>query len=297
MEEKARKRKEVLFIINPISGTGKQKGIVKQIGDRIDRERFNYRIAETGGPGDATTLSREAAAHGIDYVIAVGGDGTVNEVATGLAGTDTVLGIIPSGSGNGLSRHLKIPMNLRKALDIINREKVMRIDTATLNDHLFVNVAGVGFDANVAKKFANAGKRGFATYFRITREAYKTYKPKKYTLEIDGEVIERRALLVSFANSSQWGNNTSIDPGAKVDDGLIDVCIVQRVPYWKVIFLAPLLFMKRFDRTPYVEIIRAKEVKLIRKKAKTIHLDGDPMKLGKEITMKIQPGSLRVLVP
>jgi YegS/Rv2252/BmrU family lipid kinase len=289
--------KQILFIINPISGTGRQRGIEERIGALIDKERFTYSIVRTAGPGDATRLSSEAADRGVDYVVAIGGDGTVNETAAGLIGKKTGLGIIPTGSGNGLSRHLKIPMNLGKAISIINQEKVVRIDTATLNDSLFVSVAGVGFDAFVARKFSRSPKRGFTTYFRITRDSYRTYRPKKYTLIIDGQTIVRRALLVSFANSNQWGNNTSINPHAVIDDGYIDVCIVQRVPFWKAMLVAPLLFMRRFDRTPYVEIIRAKEVQLTRKKGKTTHLDGESKKMGKALTMKILPGSLSVLVP
>ena len=232
-----------------------------------------------------------------DLVIAVGGDGTVNETAQGLIGSETALGIIPTGSGNGLSRHLKIPMDPAKAIRILNNYKISSIDTATLNDNLFVSVAGVGFDARVAKEFAKSGRRGFRKYFNIATSAYTHYKPRKYTMVIDGEEITRRALMISFANSSQFGNNTSIDPNAKIDDGFIDVCIVSKVPYWKTLFLAPLLFMKRFDRTSYVEIIQAKEVELVRKKGKSGHVDGDPFVAGKNVHLKIQPLSLKVIIP
>jgi diacylglycerol kinase (ATP) len=289
--------KSILFIVNPVSGIGKQKGIEQKIANELDLSKYNYRVAFTEGPGHAVALSREASAGGTDIVVAIGGDGTVNETATALVGTDTLLGIIPTGSGNGLSRHLKIPMNLKKAIGIINQGKTKKIDTATINDNFFVNIAGVGFDASVAKKFALSPKRGFATYFQITTNSYKDYKPKKYTLAIDGETITRRALLVSFANSNQWGNNITIDPNARLDDGYIDVCIVQKVPYWKAIFFAPLLFIKRFDRTSYVEIIRAKEVQLLRKKSRSVNVDGDPRKMGKELNIKILPLSLNVVVP
>ena len=290
-------KKRILFIVNPVSGLGKQKGLEWLLSEGIDKDRFVYQVVYTDCQGHATELSRKAAAEGVEMVVAVGGDGTVNETAAGLVGTETAMGIIPAGSGNGLSRHLRIPMKIKQAIDVINQAKTMKIDTATLNDQLFVNVAGVGFDAFVAKKFSKAGKRGFSTYFRITANAYRDYKPRKYIMNIDGVEITRRALLVSFANSSQFGNNTSIDPGAAVDDGFIDVCIVGKVPFWKTGFLAPLLFIKKFDQTRYVEIIRAKEVHLIRKKGKSIHLDGDPKKMGKELTMKINPLSLKVVVP
>jgi len=289
--------KRVLFIVNPISGSGKQKSIERLIGERLDKNRFNVEIVLTDAPGNAIEISRKAAADGVDIVVAVGGDGTVNEIATGLVGTGTALAIVPAGSGNGLARHLKIPMNLKHAIDLIGQGKILKIDTATINDQLFVNVAGVGFDASIAKKFAAAGKRGFSTYFRITASTYKNYEPKQYTLIIDGKVIKRRALLVSFANSSQFGNNTSIDPDASVNDGFIDVCIVGKMPEWKTLFYAPLLFLRKFDQTRYVEIIRAKEVVLKRKKGRNIHLDGDPKIMGKELSMKINPLSLNVIVP
>jgi len=287
----------ILFIVNPISGIGKQKGVERLIDDRLDKARFIPTITYTDSPGHATEISRKAAEDGVEIVVAVGGDGTVNETAAGLIDTATALAIVPAGSGNGLARHLKIPMNLKRAIDIINKGKILKIDTATINDQLFVNVAGVGFDASVAKKFAVAGKRGFSTYLRITTNSYKNYEPKQYTMVVDGKVIKRRALLISFANSSQFGNNTSIDPTASVNDGYIDVCIVGKMPYWKAILLSPLLFFKKFDQTKYIEIIRAKEVVLKRKKGKSIHLDGDPKTMGKELTMKINPLSLKVIVP
>ncbi|MEI6455362.1 MAG: diacylglycerol kinase family protein, partial [bacterium] len=178
--------KKILFIVNPISGDGRQEKTVSLIKKNLDISRYSYEIIITEMAGHATELSKQAAAAGTDIVVAVGGDGTVNEVAQGLVGTDSILGIIPKGSGNGLSRHLKIPMNLKQAIGIINKGRVVKIDTATLNDDLFVSVAGVGFDASVAKKFARAGKRGFLTYFKITAGSYHSYKAKKYILNVDG---------------------------------------------------------------------------------------------------------------
>jgi YegS/Rv2252/BmrU family lipid kinase len=289
--------KKLLFIVNPISGVGKHKGIEKLISRHLDPKMFEHTVAYTEKPGHAVELSREAVEKGFDAVVAVGGDGTVNETAQGLVGSETALGIIPAGSGNGLSRHLRIPMSPAKAIRILNKFNVTRIDTATLNDNLFVNVAGVGFDAKVAKEFAKAPRRGFATYVQVATSAYPIYTPKTYRMIIDGQEITRKALFVSFANSSQFGNNTVIDPQARVDDGYIDVCIVSKFPFWKTIFLAPMLFMKKFDRTPYIEIIRAKEVELIREKGKAAHVDGDPFRAGKNVRIRTQPLSLKVIIP
>lgn len=287
----------ILFIVNPVSGIGRQKGVEKLIETRLDRQRFKPEIRYTTGPAHATEISRQAAEEGFSVVVAVGGDGTVNETAAGLVGTETAMAILPTGSGNGLARHLRIPMSLKRAVDVINRCRIAAIDTATLNDQLFVNVAGIGFDAAVARKFAEAGKRGFATYLRVTTESYLNYKPKQYSMVIDGKEVKRRALLISFANSSQFGNNATIDPLASIDDGYIDVCIVGKMPAWKAWLYAPLLFLRKFDQTRYIEIIRAKEVVLKRKKGKNVHLDGDPKTMGKEIVVKVQPLSLNVVVP
>jgi YegS/Rv2252/BmrU family lipid kinase len=296
MEEQPRK-KVLLFIINPISGIGKQKNIEALISKHTDTSIFDYKVKFTKEPGHGTELAKEAVTSGVDVVVAIGGDGTVNEIGQALVGSGTALGIIPTGSGNGLARHLKIPFSFEKAIDVINHCRIRKIDTATINDQVFLSIAGVGYDAFVAKKFAGAPKRGFFTYFRIVSNEYTQYHPKKYILEVDGKIIRRKALSITFANSNQFGNNTSIDPHAKLDDGLIDVCIVRRIPLWLVPFYVPMLFFKTFHKTHYIEIIRAKKAVVTRKKGKTIHLDGDPLKTGKVLEMKVNPLSLNIIVP
>jgi diacylglycerol kinase (ATP) len=297
MNEAGLPQKKIVFIVNPISGKGKQVRIEEYLAKCLDKSKFRYKVILTTKQGEATVITHNAIAEGADFIVAVGGDGTVNEVGKALAGTNTPLGIIPTGSGNGLARHLNIPTDFRKSIAILNKGKVVRIDTAKIDEELFISIAGMGFDAFVAKKFAKQGKRGFWTYFKVAITSYVGYRPKKYILEIDGKVIERRALLISFANSSQFGNNASIDPDAQVDDGLIDVCIVKKLPFWKMLFIGPMLMTKHFDRSRYVEIIPAREVHVKRKKARTIHLDGDPKKGRKEFTMKIHPLSLHIIVP
>jgi diacylglycerol kinase (ATP) len=296
MEEQQRK-KIILFIINPISGIGKQKNIEDLIRENTDVASFNYKVKFTKGPGHGTELAKEAVKEGVNIVVAIGGDGTVNEIGQALVGSDTALGIIPTGSGNGLARHLKIPFRFDKAIAVINRCKIRKIDTATINGQVFLSIAGVGYDAFVAKKFADAPKRGFFSYFRIVSNEYSQYRPKKYILEVDGRIIKRRALSITFANSNQFGNNVSIDPHAKLDDGLIDVCIVRRVPLLLVPLYVPSLFFKTFHKTHYMEIIRAKKAVVTRKKGKTIHLDGDPAQTGKLLEMKVNPLSLNIIVP
>jgi|WetSurMetagenome_2_1015567.scaffolds.fasta_scaffold172017_1 diacylglycerol kinase (ATP) len=297
MEEGHSALQKAIFIMNPVSGGVKTAQVMRLLDRWVDRRKYRFEVELTQYPGHAEELSRKAAAASADVVVAVGGDGTVNEVARGLVGTGVRMGIIPAGSGNGLARHLCIPANIRRAIEVINRGKTVRIDTATLNGRLFVNVAGVGFDAFVAKKFAKAPKRGFWSYFKISISEYFLYKPKKYRLVIDGQEITRRALLVSFANSSQFGNNATINPGAKLDDGLIDICIVKKIPFYRILYISTALFLGKFDKTKYIEIIKAREATLTRKRGKVIHLDGDPCKGGKTIELKTYPLSLQVVVP
>lgn len=297
MEENNKPVKKILFIINPISGAGKNNPLEKYIEERFGNPLFSYKIVYTERAGHATDLSKTAVAEGTDIIVAVGGDGTVNETARAIIGTECALGIIPTGSGNGLARHLKLPFNAKKALNSIGVGKFIKIDTATLDDKVFLSMAGVGYDAHVAKKFAKAGTRGFLTYFKIVSADYQGYKPRKYKLILDGKTIKRTAFMVSFANSNQFGNNASIDPNAKIDDGFIDVCIVRKVPVMRLPFTLPLLFMRKFDKSLYIEIIRAKTITIKRKKGKAVHLDGDPYDSGKQIEIKIYPLSLKIIVP
>jgi diacylglycerol kinase (ATP) len=289
--------KEIFFIINPISGTKEKSRIETLIRERYDRQDQPVRIEYTQSVGHARELAQRAVEEGYRKVVVVGGDGTVNEAGQSLIGTDTMLGIIPTGSGNGLARHLKIPRDSSKALAVAEAEKFLAIDTATINDNVFLSIAGVGYDAHVAKKFAKSPKRGFFSYFRIVSQEYKGYKPRKYSMMIDGKPVTRKALMVSFANSSQFGNNTSIDPAACIDDGYIDVCIVRRIPTLLIPFYVPLLFLKTFHKTHFIEIIRAKEVVLQRKKGKAVNIDGEWHREGTELHVKVLPKSLKILIP
>ena len=229
-------KKKIIFIINPISGVGKQRLVETAIDKTLDKSIFDYDISYTSAPKHATELSKDAACKNYDIVVAVGGDGSINEVAKGIIGSNCTLGIIPIGSGNGLARHFNIPFDISQAIEVINKCNTIKIDTATINEQLFLSIAGVGFDALVANKFAKGKRRGFWSYFKITVREYPKYKPKKYSLTIDGKKMIRRALLVSFANSNQFGYNTSIAPMAIINDGFLDVCILKKVPIVKAPF-------------------------------------------------------------
>lgn len=289
--------KKIRFIINPISGDGRKKVLEGVIREHIDAVQYDYDIVYTQAACHATELSREAAEKNFDIVVAVGGDGSLHEVSKGLLGSKTTLGIIPAGSGNGLARHLKIPFNAVNAIKVINEAHSISIDTVKINDEIFISIAGVGFDALIAKKYAKSGKHGFWSYFKIITQEYATYKPKKYKLNIDGQQLEKKALLIAFANSNQFGYNTSIAPDADLQDGLVDVCIFEKASLLEVPIVSNLLFLKQIDKTKYVEIIKAKKITIERKRNKVINIDGESIKLGKTLNIEVIPSSLNVIVP
>jgi diacylglycerol kinase (ATP) len=287
-------KKKILFIVNPISGVGRQKVIEKLIERKLDKTRYDFELAYTKASKHAIELSAEGAARGLDVIVAVGGDGSVNEIGRSLVGTGTAMAILPAGSGNGLARHLRIPMDLEKAMHVINRGNTMAIDTVKINHEHYLGMAGVGFDAHIGWEFARFGKRGFKTYIKVFLREYPRYKPKDYKLWIDGKEMKRNALLISFANGSQYGNNAAIAPEADLTDGMIDVCILSDFHLGNVPGLTWRLFNKRMHNSKFVETIRAKEV-IVHQEAETAHIDGEPVLLGKEIKINVDPLSLKVV--
>lgn len=292
-------KKRVLFIINPISGvkTSEKGSIEKIVEETLDASRFSWECIYSESANHVEELSREAAQQSVDIIAAVGGDGTANRTIKGLLGSNSIFALIPAGSGNGLARHLEISLELHKSISLINDLNTQLIDTVSLNGNMFASIAGVGFDALVAKKFAKSGKRGFFSYFHIALRAYPTYRPRKYRMQIDGVPVTRKALFVSFANSNQFGYNTVIAPNAMIDDGYIDVCIVKKVPFIEAPYILGLLWRNKLDNSGYLEIIRAKEVIIKRNKNKVVNLDGEPIKAGKDLQIKVNPLTLRIITP
>jgi len=290
--------KKLLFIINPVSGINRQKIIRRQINSFFDIKNFDYNIVYTKYPLHATEISKSAVKENYDIVVAVGGDGTVREIAQGLVNSNTKMAIIPIGSGNGFARHLKIPLNISKAIKIINKQKSIKSDTATVNNNFFINVAGIGFDALVASKFAKFGRRGVYPYVKIALEESLNYKAKNYSISIDKKILNRKAFLLSIANSSQFGNNAYISPNASINDGLLDICILNEFPVHTAPSIALRIFDKTVDKSKYLEIFQGKEIDITQPYSEeNIHLDGDPFNLGKELNIKINPCSLEVIVP
>ena len=220
-------KKKIVFIMNPISGTSSKAAIPSLIESTLNKELFEYEIRMTERAGHASEIATEAKNNHVDIVVAVGGDGTINEVARSIVHSDTALGIIPCGSGNGLARHLLIPMNLKKSIEIINHCEIHDLDYGVINEYPFFCTCGMGFDAFVSMKFAESGKRGPISYAEnILREGLK-YQPETYTLEDETGTKQYKAFLISCANASQYGNNAYIAPQASMSDGLMDVIIME----------------------------------------------------------------------
>ncbi len=287
-------KKKICFIVNPISGVGKQKVIEKLVEEHLNKTIFDYKIVYTNAPKHATELAKQAVKDNFNIVVAVGGDGSVNEVAKGLIGTNTAMAIIPTGSGNGLARHLKIPLNLIKAMHLINNGNLKAIDSIQFNDEQFVNIAGIGFDAHIGWEFSKYGKRGFSSYIKVIMREFPKYKAQDYELIIDGKSYFKNAFLISFANGSQWGNNAYIAPLADVSDGLMDIAILKNVTFINSLSIGYRLLKKTLLNSSNLEIIKAKE--LIVKQNNTIaHIDGEPIEVGNSITIKVNPKSLKLV--
>jgi len=291
------KKKNICFIINPISGGGKQKNTEALIKRKLDVSQFVYNIFYTEALGHAAELSKKAVNLAYDVVVAVGGDGSVNEVAQGLINSHVALAVLPTGSGNGFARHLNIPLNIEEAIELINCFNIKKIDTATVNEKLFLNIAGVGFDAHVGWKFSQSKKRGFTSYIKIVIKEFYKYIPKNYKIDIAGKTISRKAFLISFANGSQYGNNAFIAPQALMDDSLIDICILKKFPLTAVPGLVYKLFKKRLHASKFVEVIRCSSFTIYQEDSEIIHVDGEPLKGGKILQVKINPLSLNVIAP
>ena len=284
---------KIRFIINPISGTGKQKGIENLIDKNLSN--FDYTIVYTKESGSATEISRKAIEDKIDIVVAVGGDGTVNECAKALIGTDTALGVIPCGSGNGFAYHIGMGKNIEQSIKQLNNCSITSIDSCTANGIPFVNVAGIGFDAHIAHLFANLTNRGFSNYIKLIYKELK-YKARNYTIDYDGKTEQVNAILISFANASQYGNNFQISPHAKTDDGLIDFVIVKDLPRWKIPALLLKITKGKAHLSKYIRIIHTDKMSITTNE-KVIHLDGEPYSLNSPIIIQIHPLTLNIFSP
>ncbi|MGE0087898.1 MAG: diacylglycerol kinase family protein [Bacteroidales bacterium] len=289
-------KERILFIVNPISGRRRNNFTKEYIEQHIDTGRFETDIIYTRFPGDAHQQVKDKFLQGVKKFVAVGGDGTVNEVASAIVDTDAVLGIIPVGSGNGLARHLKITLNPKKALQLIINGNTMLMDYGKINDRLFFCTTGVGFDAHIGHVFANTKGRGFVNYIKATITEFIKYKPAHYELRINNEVFYREAFLITIANASQYGNNAYIAPKAIVNDGLMEVTVMKPFPLFAALGIGARLFLKNIHKSNFVETYSCDELTIRRKNSDVIHFDGEPGEMGEELKIKIFPKGLNVFV-
>lgn len=278
----------MLFIVNPISGNGRKKRLISI----LRKEGYEVMCTEYAGHGEI--LARETSAK---TVIAVGGDGTVNEVARGLVGTDKVLGIIPCGSGDGLARHLGISHIFDRALKTVKSGNVRPLDAARINGRLFFSVCGVGFDAVVSEQFAKSSKRGVGTYISEGLKTWNTYKPEKYQITIDGQQHDHEAIFVTVGNSNQWGNEAKITPLADSSDGILDITVVENFYTIEIPWLAGMLMTGIAHKSPHVHTYKGQNITITRQSEGPAHADGDWFKAGKELEINVIPHALNVLVP
>ncbi len=291
MEEK----NKIIFIINPISGTHSKDGIPPLIEASLDNDRFDSEIRFTEYSGHAAEIAKESAAQGADIVVAVGGDGTVNEVARSLVHTGTALGIVPCGSGNGLARHLCIPLDMKKSLDIINKCNIESLDYGVINGLPFFCTCGMGFDAFISLKFAESGKRGPISYVEnVLKEGLK-YKPETYEIVDDNGKTTHKAFLIACANASQYGNNAYIAPKASMSDGLLDIIIMEPFTAFDAPQISIDLFNKTLDNNSKIKTFKAKSIHIHRNAPGAIHYDGDPIMTGTDIDVHIEHLGIRIV--
>ncbi len=284
----------MLFIINPIAGTRSKKDIPSLIEGILGKE-FPFEIKYTERAGHATEIAQQAVENGVDKVIAVGGDGTVNEVATGLLNSNTALGIIPMGSGNGLARDLNIPLKLEKAIGFLKTAKAKTIDTCSLNGKPFFCTAGVGFDAIVGHAFANAGSRGLATYVRCGLREFLNFHPQKFTLRTTEKSETVEVFSITFANAKQFGNNALISPLSDISDGKLEVCTLKPFSFWAGLSLAPKLFRGTIHNSRYHHFESVSEIEVDNPAKIPIHIDGEPEIGAEKLVVRNHPKSLKAL--
>ena len=287
----------ILAIINPISGTSKKNNIPQKINDILSSEEVAIDIAYTEYAGHATLLAKKAVEDGYNIVLAIGGDGTCNEVAKALINTRVALGIIPTGSGNGLARHLGIPIGITAALKSFKNSHMVRADFCTANDIPFFVTCGFGFDAQISDKFSKSKTRGGITYVEKTLEEYFNYTNEEYIIETENSYIKEKAFIIACGNVSQYGNNAFIAPYASLRDGLIDVTIISHINLFEVLPAAIQLFTKTLNRNPSVKTFCTSEMVITRSKPGIMHIDGEPIEMPEKIRIKCHKRGLRIIVP
>jgi diacylglycerol kinase (ATP) len=289
------------FILNPVAGSKKDPSFFAKLIDQFCREnKIEYILWKTERPGHGRILAEEALKKGFQCVVAIGGDGTINEIARALLGTQVPLGIIPKGSGNGFAREFGIPLDPRQACETLLQSKAISIDVGKINEEHFFNVAGLGFDAQVGYAYNQAqkgGRRGRLPYFFLGIKEYFSYVPSAMNLSLGGKERRLTPFLIAIANCKQYGIGAKIAPKAVVNDGFLNLAIVHQAPWYKYLWHLPKVFTGNFDQAPFLETVLTKEVTIVPEKKVPYHIDGEIRFGGKNLVAKIEPNAVTLKVP
>lgn len=286
-------KKNLLFIINPHSGNKTAKSIIELVPKYLDEEKFSWSYAYTEYANHATEIAKNAVNDKTDIVIAVGGDGMVNEVFQSLVNTDTAFSIIPKGSGNGVARSYGIPMNAIKAIKNLNDGSFITVDTCLFNERPFLGVAGIGFDGRISALFASKKKRGLKGYIRLILIELFNYSHHRFKITFDNNNVEHIAFIVAFANTQQYGNNAYIAPTAKFDDGKLNIVIINKFSKWLIPILAIRIMTKSILHLKFVNKYETSHI-TVTTSAKDAHVDGEPITADVINEISIVPKSLKV---
>ena len=289
---------KIRFILNPVSGN--RAADTEHMARCIQLNFPGADMRLTKAAGHATELAREAAAENFDVVVAIGGDGTINETARGLAGTKTALAVIPRGSGNGFARELGMPLNFEEAVVSLQRGSIAPCDVGRANGELFLNVAGVGLEAEIAWQFMEHGKtgaRGKWPYFKLGAKTVFSYKPPVFDADIDGKKTQLSPLTLVFANGRQYGSNFKIAPRANLGDGLLDMVAVNNVAKWKLVCALPGFFTDGWRPLNVTDTTQVKHVVLTHNGQFPYHIDGEPRQANGKLEFSIEHHALNVLFP
>ncbi|MEI8278213.1 MAG: YegS/Rv2252/BmrU family lipid kinase [Bacteroidota bacterium] len=290
-------RKHLVFIVNPKSGVEREKVIQQAIDTQLDQDKYSYEIQHTEYAKHGIELAKSAAAKGAFAVVAVGGDGSVNDIVSGLLGSQTALAIIPKGSGNGMARAMKIPFKEVEAIEIINKANTIMMDVAFANGQPFISNAGVAFDALISRKFSKSLRRGLAVYSWLVTKHMWTYKEWDWDIVIDSEKMKEKAFIISIANGQQFGYNFKIAPTASWTDGILDVVIIRKFPKILGGQLVLRILGGTIYKSRYVKHYRAKDITISHSGLELMQTDGDAHKCENTIRFTVQPAAQKVIVP
>ncbi len=290
-------KKIIWFVINPIAGGKNKNHIPSTIHKYLNIQMYDAHILTSQSAEHTLQLAKKAVEEKVAILVAVGGDGTINNIAKFTKNSQTKLAIIPLGSGNGFARELKLYGSTQRAIQIINQGKSTQVDSGNINDEFFVNLCGIGFDAHVGSLFAGSVKRGLRSYLSIIWKELLNFKPERVHIQTDTTSVESTVFMVSICNGPQFGNNAFIAPNATLTDGLFDITIIEQFPAWKIPFIAGCMLLKKINWVKEIKQLKAHSIQLQRVKPGFVNIDGEPVWMQAELNIGMYAKSIAVLTP